>query len=234
MAEQTIEDGRRVRGDASRRVVLERATDLASVDGLDGLTIGRLADASGMSKSGIATLFRGKEGVQLATVEAARQIFVGRIVDPARREPRGVRRLAALLRNALEYSRDRVFRGGCFFAAAAADVDSKPGPVREAVRSALVDWYGYLQAQVVAAIHDGELAVDESEAEVLAFHLAALNEQANARSLLLHDDRPYLLAAAGMRNALRAAGADPAQTAALRMDDRGAEGGAGPGVGAGP
>ena len=224
---EAIEDGRRARGDASRRIVLKSATDLASVDGLDGLTIGRLADASGLSKSGIATLFRGKEGLQLATIEAARRIFVTRIVEPARGEPRGVRRLAALLRNALGYSRDRVFRGGCFFAAAAADVDSKPGPVRDAVRTALVDWYDYLQAQVVAAIRAGELAVDEGEAEALAFQLAALNEQANARSLLLRDDRPYIVAAAAMIGALRAAGAAPEQIAALRMDAPAATGAAG-------
>ena len=129
-----MQDRRRVRGDASRRAVLESATDLASTDGLDGLTIGRLAETSGLSKSSIATLFGGKEGLQLATVEAARQVFRESVVDPARGEDRGIRRLAALLRSALDYSRERVFSGGCFFAATAADVDSKPGPVRDAVR----------------------------------------------------------------------------------------------------
>ncbi|MDR6866637.1 AcrR family transcriptional regulator [Microbacterium resistens] len=215
MTDQRIDDGRRARGDASRRTVLRSATDLASVDGLDGLTIGRLAEASGLSKSGIATLFRGKEGVQLAAVAAARQIFVDRIMEPARDEPRGVRRLSALLRNALDYSRDRVFTGGCFFAAAAADMDSKPGPVRDAVREALVDWYGYLGAQVRAAVRAGELVLDEEGAEVLAFELAALNEQANARSLLLRDDRPYALAAAAMRERLLAAGASAESMRAL-------------------
>lgn len=199
-------DGRRVRGDASRRVVLASATDLASVEGLDGLSIGRLAEESGSSKSSIATLFRSKEGLQLATVAAAREIFMERIVEQARTEPRGVRRLAALLRNALTYSRDRVFTGGCFFAATAADVDSKPGPVSDAVRTALIDWYGYIEAQVRHAVASGELSVEDPE--VLAFELIALNEEANSRSLMMRDGRPYGIAAAAMRGRLREAGAD--------------------------
>ncbi|MFJ4166968.1 TetR/AcrR family transcriptional regulator [Microbacterium sp. NPDC089698] len=201
-------DGRRLRGDASRRTVLESATDIASVDGLDGLTIGRLATASGRGKSSIATLFQSKEGLQLATVAAAREIFTALIVERARVERRGVRRLSALLRNALDYSRDRVFTGGCFFAATAADVDSKPGPVRDAVRTALVDWYGYVEAQVRHAIAAGELD-SAADAEQLAFELVALNEEANSRSLLLQDERPYALAARAMRERLRAAGAAP-------------------------
>ncbi|MBP3976703.1 TetR family transcriptional regulator C-terminal domain-containing protein [Microbacterium sp. BLY] len=205
MSNAVIPDGRRARGDASRRLVLESATDLASVDGLDGLTIGRLAAASGSSKSSIATLFQSKEGLQLATVAAAREIFVARIIEPARRHPRGVHRLAALLRNALVYSRDRVFTGGCFFAATAADVDSKPGPVSDAVRAALVDWYGYVEAQCRFAATAGDVSSDDVEG--LAFELVALNEQANSRSLLLRDDKPYALAAAAMRDRLRRAGA---------------------------
>lgn len=212
MSDQAVTDRRRLRGDASRRSVLASATDLASVDGLDGLTIGRLADASGHSKSSIATLFGSKEGLQLATVLAAREIFTAQIVEPARSQPRGARRLAALLRGALRYSRDRVFSGGCFFAATAADVDSKPGPVSDAVRAALVDWYAYVGIQVAHAVDAGELRAEDPE--VLAFELIALNEQANARSLLLRDDRPYELAAAAMRSRLQAAGAD---AEALRM-----------------
>ena len=212
MAETTVQDGRRARGDASRRIVLHSATDLASVEGLDGLSIGRLAEASGSSKSSIATLFQSKEGLQLATVAAAREIFTARIVEPARTQPRGVRRVVALLRNSLAYSRDRVFTGGCFFAATAADVDSKSGPVSDAVRAALVDWYGYIEVQLRHAVDAGEIDADP---EVLAFELVALNEEANSRSLLLDDARPYALAATAMRARLRAAGADPHTLALL-------------------
>lgn len=208
-------DGRRARGDASRRVVLQSATDLASVDGLDGLTIGRLSEASGYSKSSIATLFQSKEGLQLATVAAAREIFVAQIIEPARSEPRGVRRLAALMRNGLIYSRDRVFSGGCFFAATAADVDSKPGPVSDAVRAGLSDWYAYVGMQIRYAVDAGEIEVDDIE--VLAFELIALDDQANSRSLLMRDERPYALAAAAMRGRLRAAGADEDAVALLEL-----------------
>ena len=215
MSDHAVLDGRRARGDASRRVVLQSATDLASVDGLDGLTIGRLSEASGYSKSSIATLFQSKEGLQLATVAAAREIFVAQIVEPARAEPRGVRRLAALMRNGLIYSRDRVFSGGCFFAATAADVDSKPGPVSDAVRAGLTDWYSYVGMQIRYAVDAGEIEVDD--VEVLAFELIALDDQANSRSLLMRDERPYALAAAAMRGRLRAAGADEEAVALLEL-----------------
>jgi len=215
MSEVAVQDRRRARGDASRRTVLESATDLASTDGLDGLTIGRLAETSGLSKSSIATLFGGKEGLQLATVEAAREIFRESVVEPAREEDRGIRRLAVLLRSALDYSRERIFSGGCFFAATAADVDSKPGPVRDAVRTALRDWYGYLETQLAHAAANGEITADAGQVEQLAFELIALDNEANARSLLMGSERPYEIAAAGMRDRLIAFGADPAKLAAL-------------------
>lgn len=206
MEEELVRDGRRTRGDATRRVVLSSATDLASVEGLDGLTIGRLAGTSGRSKSSIATLFGSKEALQLATVAAAREIFIDRVITPARSEPRGLARLVALLRGAMSYSRDRVFAGGCFFAATAADVDSKPGVVSDAVRTASNDWYGYVEAQVRFAVDAGELTIDAAGAEVLAFHLIALYEESNSRSLLMNDGRPYVLAAAAMTERLIAAG----------------------------
>ncbi|MGF6822881.1 AcrR family transcriptional regulator [Microbacterium sp. ZKA21] len=213
MSDQVV-DGRRARGDASRRSVLSRATDLASVDGLDGLTIGRLAAMSGHSKSSIATLFGSKQSLQLATIAAARQVFMATIVEPSRDEPRGVRRVATLMRRALDYSRDRVFTGGCFFAATSADIDSKPGPVRDAVRAAQSDWYGYVAAQLRYAVEGGELE-EGSDAEAIAFVLIALDEHANSRSLLFGDDDAYDRAAGAMRQQLLTVGADPELLTAL-------------------
>ncbi|MFB7249656.1 TetR family transcriptional regulator C-terminal domain-containing protein [Microbacterium sp. NPDC056234] len=215
MSDQIV-DGRRARGDASRRSVLSRATHLASVEGLDGLTIGHLAETSGHSKSSIATLFGSKQSLQLATIAAAREVFMATIVEPARTEPRGLRRLAVLMRNGLAYSRDRVFTGGCFFAATSADIDSKPGPVRDAVRTAQSDWYGYIAAQVRYAIEAGELTADPADAEDIAFELVALDEHANNRSLLLGDDRAYDVAARAMRRRLIAAGASEKMLAPLQ------------------
>ena len=193
-------DGRRLRGDASRRAVLASASQLASVSGLDGLSIGALAAHSGRSKSSVSSLFGSKEALQLATVASAREVFLSAVITPAREHPRGFPRLAALLERQLAYSRDRVFAGGCFFAAAAADVDSKPGPVRDAVRAQHEEWRGYLTAQLRAADAD-------EHAGRTVFLLTALTEQANARSLLTGDDRHYGFAAAALAEILRGLGA---------------------------
>ncbi|MBO3662173.1 TetR/AcrR family transcriptional regulator [Microbacterium stercoris] len=202
-------DGRRLRGDASRRSILAHATDLASVEGLDGVSFGRLAEVSGHSKSSIATLFRGKEALQLATVEAAAEVFRLHVVEPARALPRGAPRVAALLRATVEYSRARVFTGGCFFSAISADVDSKPGPVRDEVRRWQASWRGYVEAQLRHARDLGELAPDV-DPEGLAFELLAYFTEANARSLLTGEEQPYDLACRAMRGRLLAAGAPSA------------------------
>ena len=204
--ETQIVDGRRLRGDASRRAILAHAADLASVEGLDGLSFGHLSEVSGHSKSSIATLFGGKEALQLATVATAAEVFRERVVEPARQLPHGARRVALLLRGTLEYSRSRVFAGGCFFSAVSADVDSKPGPVRDEVRRGLTEWQGYVEAQVRRARDVGELAAD-TDPEVLAFELLAFFTEANARSLLTGEERPYDLARGALRGRLLAAGA---------------------------
>jgi len=212
--ETTTADGRRARGDASRRVILGHAADLASVEGLDGLSFGRLSEVSGHSKSSIATLFRGKEALQLATVATAAEVFRLRVVEPARVRPHGAGRVAALLQGVLDYSRERVFIGGCFFSAISADVDSKPGPVRDEVRRWQALWRGYVEAQLRHAASSGELTAG-ADPERLAFELLAYFTEANARSLLSGEDRAYDLAGAAMRDRLLAAGADPAALDAL-------------------
>ena len=202
----TIVDGRRARGAASRERILAEAADLASTAGLDGVTIGLLAESTGRSKSGIATLFGTKEALQLATVDAAADVFRREVVEPARALPRGLDRLVALLAGVISYSRRRVFSGGCFFQACAADMDSKPGDVRDAVRAHIAQWEGYLEAQVSYAIAAGELDPG-TDAHTLAFTLLALYELSNARSVLTGSDAPYAVAADGMASVLAAAGA---------------------------
>ena len=202
-------DGRRVRGDASRRLVLENAVDLASLEGLDGLSIGRLATAAHVSKSNVATLFGTKQRLQLATVESAAQRFRETVLEPARQAaPRGIHRIVALLDAWIAYSRDRVFPGGCFFAAAVADFDSKPGPVRDAIARAYDDWGDYVRVSVGYAIAQGELA-PEADAEQLAFEFMALLDTANTRSVMTGSNEPYRFARRGLVSRLIAAGADP-------------------------
>src|SRR3954453_742823 len=108
-------DGRKRRGNATRESILQAAADLASVEGLEGLTIGRLATALGMRKSGLFAHFGSKEELQLATIDAARRRFVDHVVRPSRSLPRGRGRLDALLEDWLKYFRAEVFPGGCFF-----------------------------------------------------------------------------------------------------------------------
>jgi AcrR family transcriptional regulator len=205
-------DGRRLRGDASRRIVLARAVDLASIEGLDQLTIGRVAQAAELSKSNVATLFGSRERLQLATVEAARERFVETVIEPARSLPRGLGRALALIDNWIAYSRDRVFPGGCFFADAAADFDAKPGEVRDAVAATLRDWNGYLGATLRHARDLGELpGLDDPEQ--LTFEFMALLDLANRNSLMGDTNEPYRRARAGIVARLRGAGADAAALA---------------------
>jgi AcrR family transcriptional regulator len=212
----TVTDGRRARGDASRRAVLARATQLASVEGLDGLSIGALATETGRSKSTIATLFGDKQGLQLATIDAAAEVFREHVVETARRVPHGAGRIAALLAAMLAYSRDRVFEGGCFFAAVSADLDSKPGPAADAVRSWTRQWHDYVERQLRTAMECGDLRAD-TDVDQLAFELIALAEGANVRSLLANDARPYARAASAIRAALLRAGAPPETLGALEL-----------------
>ncbi len=209
-----ITDGRRVRGDASRRLVLASAADLASVEGLDGLSIGRLASAVHVSKSGVATLFGSKERLQLATVEAAVQRFQQAVLVPARTAPRGIRRIVALLDAWIAYSRDRVFAGGCFFAAVAAELDAKPGPVRDAVARAYDDWNAYVVVAVGYAIDLGELDA-QADAAQLAFEFMALLDASNTRSVMTGSNEPYRFARRALVARLRAAGADAGALAPL-------------------
>ena len=199
--------------------MLANAADLASVDGLDGLSIGRLAAVANVSKSGIATLFGTKERLQLATVAAARERFQETVIEPARVEPRGIRRLVALFDAWIAYSRDRVFPGGCFFGAAQIDVDAKAGPVHDAVAEAMLVWDGYLTVSIGYAIARGELAADTDAAQ-LAFECNALLDTANGRSVLITSNTPYVRARRGLVSRLLAAGAEPSVVAPLAdVDD---------------
>ncbi|MFK4729666.1 TetR/AcrR family transcriptional regulator [Agromyces mediolanus] len=209
MEQQTVIDGRRARGDASRRLVLAQAVDLASIEGLDQLSIARIAEAAGVGKSSVATLFGSKERLQLATVETAGVRFAETVIAPARVHPRGVRRLVALLDRVVAYSQDRVFPGGCFFSAAAADFHAKPGPVRDAVAAQLDDWLGYLALTARFAAERGELpGLDPSgdEPEQLAFEIQGTFELMNLLAVIRDDELPYLRARRAYRARLVALG----------------------------
>ncbi|WP_403022053.1 TetR/AcrR family transcriptional regulator [Salinibacterium sp. GXW1014] len=200
-------DGRRLRGDRSRRAVLERAMQIASTDGLEGLSIARLASEVEASKSGVAALFGSKEQLQLTTIEAARALFMDVVIDPVRAHPKGAARVARLVRAWLDYSEQRVFDGGCFFLAVSAEFDSHPGPVRDEIARAIADRDSYFIRTIDHAIAAGELP-NCSDAEQLAFELTALVETANSRSLISGSSAPYGRAARAAATRLEAAGAE--------------------------
>jgi len=136
------------KGERTRESILHVAVNLASVEGLEGLTIGRLADALKMSKSGLFAHFGSKEELQLATVEAARQIFTEHVIRPALEEPEGMPRLWALCDRWAGHVESRVFAGGCFFTAASFEFDSRSGPVRDRIATAMKNWLNILSDAV--------------------------------------------------------------------------------------
>ncbi|RKN03724.1 TetR/AcrR family transcriptional regulator [Streptomyces radicis] len=197
-------DGRVARGNQTRRLVLGRTMDIASVEGLDGLSIGRVATELGLSKSGVFALFGSKEEMQLATIRAARAVYARRVVHPAEEVPPGVGRVRELCASYLAYSRGRTFRGGCFFTAVAAEFSARDGAVRDAVAAARAEWIGCVRGVIQEARDLGELRADVDVPQ-LAFELAALLEMANADSVLHRDDGGYGRAARAIDERLAAA-----------------------------
>jgi AcrR family transcriptional regulator len=180
-------DGRKVRGDRTRRAILGAAVNLASVEGLEGLSIGRLATELEMSKSGLFAHFGSKEELQVATVRAAAAIFAQDVVIPAQEqfEP-GIARLQGMLDKWLDYMERGTFAGGCFFAAATIEMDGRPGPVRDCVAQQMTRWGSTLADHAREAIERGELQPD-TEPEQLAFELDALGTAVNS-GFQLHDN----------------------------------------------
>jgi AcrR family transcriptional regulator len=174
----------------TREAILDRAVDLASAEGLEGLTIGRLARELELSKSGLFGHFGSKEELQLATIEEAARRFVREVVEPTLDAEQGAPRLRALCDRYLGYLERQVFPGGCFWAAASIEFDGRPGPVRERVRDAVAAWLGELERQgAIAGVDDPGL---------LAFELQALVQGANSAFQLFGDPSTFRRARAAI------------------------------------
>jgi AcrR family transcriptional regulator len=147
-------------GQRTRELILLTAARLATVEGLDRLSIGGLAEHLGISKSGVFAHFRSKEALQLATIETAWAIFEREVVTPARAAPAGVPRVLALVEGFLGHLERRVFPGGCFFAATIAEMGMRSGPIP--ARLAEFDWYwmGLIRADLEAGRDAGQLRAD--------------------------------------------------------------------------
>ena len=187
---------RRPRGLKTRRAILRKAVNLASLEGLEGLTIGRLASTLRISKSGLFAHFGSKEDLQCAVVDEARDIFVEEVVRPAFKFLR-LERLRALCENWLRYSRERVFPGGCFFSAASLEFDDRPGRVRDRIVELMRKWLGNLEQAARDAQSAGEIREDV-DVRQLAFEIQALAMGGNWSSRLFRDQTAFSSAKAAI------------------------------------
>ena len=203
----TTETTRRGRsdGERSRRAILLAATGLATVEGLDGLTIGRLARETGMSKSGLFAHFGSKEELQLATIGLAEEIFQEEVLGPAL-AVEGRRRIEMLCEGFLSHIDRKVFPGGCFFASAAAEVDTRPGRVRDLVVGVYRRWTDLIEDAIAVAQARREVAASADRAQ-LTFELNAMLAEANGLYLLFDDPRYFDMARRGIADRLERAAA---------------------------
>jgi AcrR family transcriptional regulator len=190
---------RRSDGERSRQAILHEAAQLATVEGLEGLSLGRLAEAVGMSKSGLFAHFGSKEELQLATIETAEVIFAEQVIEPALSAATGLERLQQLAERFLQHVEDDVFPGGCFFASVAAEIDRHAPPVRDLAVKTIGEWFGRLVAAVHDAQAEGQITEDEDPVQ-LAFEIDAFLLLANANYVIVRNAEPLNRA----RHAIRA------------------------------
>ena len=194
---------RRERSDGvrSRAAILKGATELATIEGLEGLSIAGLADHIGMSKSGVYAHFGSKEELQLATIEAAQEIFEHEVLRPTLDYPEGLPQLLEFSEAYLSYLERRVFPGGCFFASASAEVDSREGLVTDRLRELMSGGIDALAEMVRAAQARGEID-RKADPDQLAFEIDALLHGANAGFTLYRSDEPLERARRAIRERL--------------------------------
>ncbi|PPK63929.1 TetR/AcrR family transcriptional regulator [Actinokineospora auranticolor] len=202
-------DGRVQRGNHTRGLILARAVEIASVEGLASLSLGRLSTDLHLSKSGVFGLFGSKEELQLATIDAATKIYIDTVVVPVMDLSPGLAKVWRLCVSWLDYSRGRVFPGGCFFYAVAAEFDAQPGRVRETIVALSARWARLVEKLIDQARAVGEIK-EEVETAQLGFELVAFMETANAYSVLNDDVSVYRRSRTAIRSLLRHAASDPA------------------------
>ena len=203
MSAPTSTRRRRSDGERSRRTILQTAARLATVEGLEGISIARLAEASGISKGGLYAHFGSKEELQLATIATASEIFDEHVVSKGLAAPPGRARLVALTDAFLDHLERRVFPGGCFFISVAAEFGTRPGRVKQEVAEFLRGWGELLERLVREARDRGELDPGTDTAQ-LAFELGGILLAANANFLLGGDPSVFERARRGIEHLLTA------------------------------
>ncbi len=154
------------KGASTRSAVLTHALALASEAGLEGVTIGTLAERAQMSKSGLFAHFQSKEALQIAVLDEAARRFIDEVVAPALRQRRGEPRVRALLKNWLHWSNAHFMPGGCVFVASIAELDDRPGPVRDRLAASQRDWLETLATAIRIAVDEGHFRADLDPAQL--------------------------------------------------------------------
>ena len=178
------------RGETTRQEILRASVDIASAEGLEGLTIGRLASELKMSKSGLFAHFGSKEDLQLATLETASLMFVSEVVRPAEKFEHGLPRLIALVDAWIRSVDNTCNRGGCFFYAVSAEMDDRPGRVRDLISKLTRDWIEALTREMKLAMRLGELE-RSCDAELVVFQLHGFVQEGNWLRRLHKNSRAF-------------------------------------------
>lgn len=197
------------KGDDTRQTILERAVQIASRAGLAGLTIGRLAEETGLSKSGLFAHFHSKEQLQVQTLRHGAQLFVDSVVRPALKAPRGEPRVRALFERWLQWDRAATLKGGCLFVAAASELDDAEGPVRAQLVRQQKDWLALIANICRTGIGEGAFRKD-LEPEQFAYDLHGLMLAYHHARRLLRDRRADARAQSAFEALIAAARARPA------------------------
>jgi len=227
-SEQPKREGRKLRADGveSRRAILHAAANLATTRGLEGLSLGELAQHIGMSKSGLFAHFKSKEELELATIETAAEVFAAEVVRPAADSPAGLARIFALSEAFLGHLERRVFPGGCFFANVSVQLASSRGRPRDRVMEFMREW----QAQFTDALgqaRDLRELPRGADIDQLAFEVTAMLLRANFTWAVTGDPHVLDQARTGIRNTVdRARGKSgktpqPSGKRTARSDSRG-------------
>ena len=200
---------RRVRDDGmrSRRAILDAATRLATTHGLEGLSIGDLAQHIGMSKSGLYAHFKSKEELELATIDAAAEIFENDVIRRVPESLRGTDRVTALAEAFLQHLARRVYPGGCFFATVGAQLAPRPGRTRDRVSRLQEEWIGQFIVALRQACDDGQIR-SNADVSQLAFEITAMLFRANFAWITTEDERVLNQARVGIHNVLSRSAAE--------------------------
>jgi AcrR family transcriptional regulator len=197
---------RRSDGERSRNAILREAAQLATVEGINGLSIARLAEAVGMSKSGLFAHFGSKEELQLATIETARSLFNETVIEPALDAPTAIDRLRRLVDYFLRHVQDKVYPGGCFYISVGVELGAQSGPVRDQAVALSGEWQQLVEKTIREAQAEGDIDPAE-EAEQLAFELTGYLLLANTQFVATQKKVPIDRARRSVERRLAAAAA---------------------------